>query len=138
MELSEPLSSPARDDVQQASGAADASAAIKAKPIELSEDDTLEAAAAAIFSASLEHFLANLPLLPTSSAPESVHQMRVALRRLRAAIGLLRPTLTGPSLETARDRAKTLASVLGAARDWDVFGAALKDRKSTRLNSSHT
>ncbi|MBM3577427.1 MAG: CHAD domain-containing protein [Alphaproteobacteria bacterium] len=126
MELSEPPSSPARDDAQQASSAAEASAAIKAKPIELSEDDTLEGAAAAIFFASLEHFLANLPLLPTSSAPESVHQMRVALRRLRAAIGLLRPTLTGPSLETARDRAKTLASVLGAARDWDVFGAALK------------
>lgn len=125
MELSEPPSSPARDDVRQSDIAGDLPAAIKAKDIELSRNDTLEEAAAAIFSAALEHFLANVPLLPTSSAQESVHQMRVALRRLRAAIGLLRPALTGPSLETARDRAKTLASVLGAARDWDVFGGAL-------------
>lgn len=110
---------------RQESDAADALTAIKAKPVELSQDDTLEGAAAAIFSASLEHFLANVPLLQASSAPESVHQMRVALRRLRAAISLLRPTLAGPALETAAERAKALASILGAARDWDVFGAAL-------------
>jgi triphosphatase len=105
---------------------AGAPAAIKAKPIELSQDDALEDAAAAIFSASLEHFLANIPLLQTSSAPESVHQMRVALRRLRAAIGLLQPSLAGPALEAARERAKTIASVLGDARDWDVFSATIE------------
>lgn len=123
---SEPASSPACDGEQQESDSANLPAAIKAKPIELSENDALEDAAATIFSASLEHFLANVPLLPTSSAQESVHQMRVALRRLRAAISLFRPTLAGPALETARDRAKTLASVLGGARDWDVFGVTLK------------
>ncbi|HEY8126780.1 MAG TPA: CHAD domain-containing protein [Methylocystis sp.] len=121
----EPAHSCARDSAEPSDVAADAPAAIKAPPVELSEDETLEEASVEMFSASLEHFLANVPLLQTSSAPESVHQMRVALRRLRAAIGLLRPTLSGPALETARERAKTLASVLGGARDWDVFGAML-------------
>jgi len=122
----EPANSHARNDAQQESHVADdIPAAIKARAIKLSKNDTLEDAAATIFSASLEHFLANVPLLETSSAQESVHQMRVALRRLRAAIGLLRPILAGPALETAGDRAKTLASVLGAARDWDVFRATL-------------
>ncbi|PPD18571.1 MAG: hypothetical protein CTY30_05885 [Methylocystis sp.] len=120
----EPASTSARDSVQELDSA-NAPAAIKATPIQLSDDETLEDAAVEIFSASLQHFLANVPLLQTSSARESVHQMRVALRRLRAAIGLLRPALAGPSLETAGERAKTLASVLSGARDWDVFAAAL-------------
>ena len=120
----EPASMLARDSAQQESDV-NAPAAIKAKPVELSENDTLEDAAAAIFSGSVEHFLANVPLLQTSSAPESVHQMRVALRRLRAATGLFRPVVAGPALETAAQRAKALAAVLGAARDWDVFGIAL-------------
>jgi len=120
----DPENASAPDGAREADSA-DAPPAIKAKAIELPEDDALEDAAAAIFSASLEHFLANIPLLQTSSAPESVHQMRVALRRLRAAIRLLQPSLAGPALETAQERAKALASVLGDARDWDVFGAMI-------------
>lgn len=98
---------------------------VKAREISLARADTLEDAAARIFSAALEHFLANVPLMIASSAPEGVHQMRVALRRLRAAIGVMRPALTGSALETSRERAKTIADVLGAARNWDVFGDML-------------
>lgn len=98
----------------------------KAKEISLSPDHSLEEAAARIFSASLDHFAANAALMPASDAAESVHQMRVALRRLRAAIGLMRPALDGPALETAGEEAKALANVLGAARNWDVFGDMLK------------
>ncbi len=99
--------------------------AVKAEEISLSRDDALEDAAARIFSAALDHFVANVAFMQASGAPEGVHQMRVALRRLRAAIGLMRPALTGSALETARERAKTLAGVLGAARNWDVFGDML-------------
>lgn len=98
----------------------------KAKEISLSPDDSLEDAAARIFSASVDHFAANVALMPASEAAESVHQMRVALRRLRAAIGLMRPALGGEALETAREEAKALANILGAARNWDVFGDMLK------------
>lgn len=44
-----------------------------------------DAAAVCVFSTALDHFGANLPLLLAERSPESVHQMRAALRRLRAA-----------------------------------------------------
>jgi triphosphatase len=93
----------------------------KARPIELSPRDSIEDAAAWVFSAALDHFEDNLPDFTLRQSVESVHQMRVGLRRLRAAIGLFRGAIDGQSLEAARDRAKNLASILGAARNWDVF-----------------
>ena len=104
-----------------ASGGATEPQVVKAREIKLLRTDTLEDAAVCILSSTLDHFVANVPALRAAGAPESVHQMRVALRRMRAAIGLLRPMLTGPVLETTRDRAKNIASMLGGARDWDVF-----------------
>jgi inorganic triphosphatase YgiF len=42
---------------------------------------------------SFQHFLDNHPAVPLSGAPESIHQMRVAMRRLRSAIRMFRPVL---------------------------------------------
>lgn len=98
----------------------------KAKPVALLSTDSAEDAAVCVFSAALDHFEANLPAFNARQAPESVHQMRVALRRLRAAIGLFRDALSGPALDAARNRAKTLAGVLGQARNWDVFREMLE------------
>lgn len=113
-------------------------AAQKAQAVKLLATDSIEDAAVCVFSAALDHFEANLPAFRAAQAPESVHQMRVALRRLRAAIGMFRDALSGPALEAARERAKEIASVLGEARNWDVFremldggpGAALADEPS--------
>lgn len=71
------------------------------------------------------------------TAPEPVHQMRVAVRRLRSAIGLFRKVAAGPALQAAQGELKTLMQLLGPARDWDVFlagtgqeiAAALPDSK---------
>jgi CHAD domain-containing protein/uncharacterized protein YjbK len=52
--------------------------------------------------------------------PEELHDMRVATRRLRSAIGLFRPYLTGPELARANERLRRATSVLGAVRDLDV------------------
>ena len=73
----------------------------------------------------------------STSAPgqdsEPVHQMRVAVRRLRSAFAVFRRAAGGDEGE-ARFRSmaaelKALAAVLGEARDWDVFlagdGAAI-------------
>jgi CHAD domain-containing protein len=78
-----------------------------------------------IFIAALDHFVANRALFLKEQTLESVHQMRVALRRLRAAFGLFRPALTGPGLTSAAARAKSIATALGDARDGDVFLALL-------------
>lgn len=52
---------------------------------------------------------------------EAVHQMRVALRRLRAAISLFGQEVRTGETEQIRDGAKWLAGELGAARDLDVL-----------------
>jgi triphosphatase len=93
----------------------------KARPVKLLKSDSVEDAAVCVFSAALDHFEANIPAFLAAQSAESVHQMRVALRRLRAAMGLFRGALSGEKLEMARDRARSLGSTLGDARNRDVF-----------------
>jgi CHAD domain-containing protein len=52
---------------------------------------------------------------------EPVHQMRVAVRRLRSALALFRRAVACPELETVNAGLRALGRVLGPARDWDVF-----------------
>ena len=108
-------------------------AAHKAPPVKLLASDSAEDAAVCIFSSALDHFEANIPPLRAGEGAEAVHQMRVALRRLRAAIGLFSEALSGPALDAARERAKNLASILGAARNWDVFCEMLEGGPSDAL-----
>jgi CHAD domain-containing protein len=103
-----------------------ATGARKAPPVALDARDSVQDAAVAVLGGALDHFEANLSVFHAGRTPESVHQMRVALRRLRAAIGLFRGALEGAGLEAARERAKALAEILGAARDWDVFHDRLR------------
>jgi CHAD domain-containing protein len=62
-----------------------------------------------------------------------VHQMRVAIRRLRSALRAFRPAADGPSLRRFDEEARILAAVLGPARDWDVFLAGLGAELSEAL-----
>lgn len=65
-----------------------------------------------------------LPLAPRAAAGETgepVHQMRVALRRLRSLIPLFADAVACPELAALRPALKQLATALGPARDWDVF-----------------
>ncbi|WP_203073669.1 CHAD domain-containing protein [Falsiroseomonas ponticola] len=61
------------------------------------------------------------PVAQAGRHPAGVHQMRVALRRLRSALRAFRPAVDGPALREADRRLKALAALLGPARDWDVF-----------------
>ena len=53
--------------------------------------------------------------------PEPVHQMRVAVRRLRSAIKVFRRAVSSPAVDTADAGLKALAAKLAPTRDWDVF-----------------
>jgi triphosphatase len=57
--------------------------------------------------------------------PEPVHQMRVAVRRLRSALWVFRRAAAAPDaaqlFRALGKDLKDLASILGGARDWDVF-----------------
>ena len=74
---------------------------------------------AAIVQACLAQFQANLPGVLASDDIEYVHQARVALRRLRAALRLYRRVCVPP--DELMDGLRALAAALGAARDWDVL-----------------
>lgn len=68
----------------------------------------------------MNHLLGNWEAVAIARDPEGIHQMRVAIRRLRSALGLF----GGPfraALHPLEDDLRWLARVLGAARDLDVF-----------------
>ncbi len=61
------------------------------------------------------------PRAATREGTEPVHQMRVALRRLRAGLSVFRRATSGPWVDAMAEEARHLAGLLGPARDWDVF-----------------
>lgn len=64
--------------------------------------------------------LANLPAAAAGDI-EGVHQMRVAIRRLRSVLVLFGPYLDAQAAARFGEALRELGRVLGEARDWDVF-----------------
>ncbi len=52
--------------------------------------------------------------------PEELHDMRVATRRMRSALGLFRGYLSGAAVARCNERLRRAGNVLGAVRDLDV------------------
>lgn len=63
----------------------------------------------------------NARLLQRAHNPDVLHQMRVGLRRFRAALSIFRGMLDPEGLNTARGETRWLAGELSEARDIDVF-----------------
>ncbi len=95
--------------------------ASKAKAPVIAHEDTLDDVIATLLASCQHHLLANQEVAMRGRDPEGVHQMRVALRRLRTACTLLHREVGSPTLRTIGDEAKWLAQLLGKPRDWDVF-----------------
>jgi inorganic triphosphatase YgiF len=96
-------------------------APVKSVSLELDDGMSVEDGFVAICQACLAQFQANLPGVLASDDVEYVHQARVALRRLRAALRLYRKACALP--DDLLDGLRTLAAALGPARDWDVLCA---------------
>lgn len=88
--------------------------------VELDRGLAIEEALALITRRSLTHLLVNAPASRRGD-PEGVHQMRVALRRLRVAFTLFKSFIPARQHAWAIGEVKWLAGALGAARNWDVF-----------------
>jgi CHAD domain-containing protein len=98
----------------------------KAKPIpDLTPEDTYADAAAKIISVRGEELAENARGVLDTGDIERVHDMRVATRRLRAALEIFEPCFAAKSYRQALDEVKRLADVLGERRDRDVAIAAL-------------
>ena len=94
--------------------------AVHARDIELDGDMTVAEAYRAIAMECLRHVSSNETAVLEGDA-EGVHQMRVGLRRLRAAMSLVREMLSDSQSQAIRAELKWLTEQLGPARDIDVF-----------------
>ncbi|WP_298378908.1 CYTH and CHAD domain-containing protein [uncultured Bradyrhizobium sp.] len=84
---------------------------------ELAVDDVI----ALLVGSCWHHLLRNHAVAEQGTDPEGVHQMRVALRRLRTICALFRRDIPAPAFLAINSEAKWLMRQLGQARDWDVF-----------------
>jgi len=88
--------------------------------VALTPDCSRQAAFQAIARACLRQLVANQPAT-LGGDPEGLHQMRVALRRLRAAVSLFADMLLDPQTEEMKTQFKWITQELGPARELDVF-----------------
>jgi inorganic triphosphatase YgiF len=93
----------------------------KAEPPALSRDASVDDAVQTILRNCVEHWCANEAAACDGSDPEGVHQMRVAIRRLRSAFSGFGRLIDPAERARLSGAAKTIVNGLGAARDWDVF-----------------
>lgn len=94
---------------------------VRAGVLQFPADATLDDAVEMVIAATLGQFVANWPALEETRHPESIHQMRVALRRLRTALAFFNRALPCAEFETFRAEAKRIAAAFGPARDLDAF-----------------
>jgi triphosphatase len=94
--------------------------AVKAAPVALTPNSSREAAFQTIARACLHQLVANEPAMQSGDS-EAVHQIRVALRRMRAAISLFADMLPDPQTQEMKAEFKWIAGELAPARELDVF-----------------
>jgi CHAD domain-containing protein len=106
-------------------------------PEHAGDDPTMGDLAYAVFRQQFQEFLRRVPGSRLGEDPEDVHRIRVAARRLRAAMSLFRDYI--PS-EAQRLRAELgwAARVLGAVRDLDVQLARAREwhNENTALDAN--
>lgn len=76
---------------------------------------------AALADPALETIIARIADLRRRNDVEDVHQLRVAVRHLRAMVWSFRPALPGNVATRWNDALRELADMAGEVRDWDVF-----------------
>jgi CHAD domain-containing protein len=100
----------------------------KARPIpELGNDDLFAAAAAKVVAVRTRELADQAEGVLDTSDIERVHDMRVATRRLRAALEVFEACFPKRRFRDALKEVKALADALGERRDRDVHIAALTE-----------
>lgn len=89
-------------------------------PVLYAKDTTDEALQKLVWSC-LSHLQGNLRGAMSGDDTEYLHQMRVALRRLRVVLRMVRKFRADESLSALYQEASALCVELGQIREWDVF-----------------
>jgi inorganic triphosphatase YgiF len=98
--------------------------AVRMGPIALDPAISVEAALERIGRRCLMHLLCN-EQASLAGEPEGIHQMRVAIRRLRAALLALKRMLPMKHYRWASEELRWTAHALGVVRNWDIFVACM-------------
>jgi inorganic triphosphatase YgiF len=93
----------------------------KASKLKLVRDIDTHEGLRAIIGAGLGHLLSNHPATILAKDAEGLHQMRVAIRRLRTALVMFDEHLEPRAAEKFETELRQLGLTFGEARDWDVF-----------------
>ncbi|HEY1857870.1 CHAD domain-containing protein [Acidocella sp.] len=129
--LSVMIDSPAARGFRRAAGKSPSSQ--QSGSIKLSAASSGAEAFARLVAACLNHLLVNQPAALAGSV-EGIHQMRVAIRRLRALLALYKPALDPRRLEHFDKELKRIGRIFGQARDWDVFCTELLPQASRQTD----
>ncbi|MGE0094676.1 MAG: CHAD domain-containing protein [Alphaproteobacteria bacterium] len=93
----------------------------------LAQDVTLDGAwnarrgFAAVLRNCLDQFAANEIAFTAGGGSEAIHQLRVAIRRMRAAFSAFSSALPSDEVSDFRADLQWLQQIFGPLRDWDVF-----------------
>jgi inorganic triphosphatase YgiF len=93
----------------------------KARAVPLEASMTAGAALRRVVMACIAQMQANEDGVRDGDDPEYLHQLRVGLRRLRSALGLVALASSKAAVAPLADELRWLGGALGPARDWDVF-----------------
>lgn len=93
----------------------------KAELVPVRLDITVAEAVETIVQSCIQHFRSNELIVARRREAAALHQMRVSMRRLRAALSLFRPALTDAQFDNLRDELRWFTGQLGEARNLDVF-----------------
>ncbi|MBV7536193.1 CYTH and CHAD domain-containing protein [Duganella sp. sic0402] len=101
-------------------------APFRTQALQLDSDASLSEALPAVLGNCLEHIQRNEVAVVEGHDTETLHQMRVGVRRLRSALKLFEPV--APCPPALQEDVSWLGEQLGAARDWDVLLSATLPR----------
>lgn len=87
--------------------------------------ETVEACFTRAIGHLLEVALYYAPIARAGTEMEGVHQLRVAMRRLRSVLKVFRPVTDAPQSRALDEALQGFLKLLGPARDWDVFLAGI-------------
>lgn len=104
----------------------------KAPPVEIDHQASVAQGFTLIVTACLKHFRLNEPLLVQHQDAEAMHQLRVAIRRLRTALWLFRPAVRDEQYGRVNDELRRLTRELGVARNIDVILASMAEGDPAR------
>ncbi|HYC36186.1 MAG TPA: CHAD domain-containing protein [Usitatibacter sp.] len=99
----------------------EAAAPVRARPAPIHASMAVHEAASSVIASALDQLQANDGGVLTGQDVEYLHQARVAVRRLRSALGVFHECFGEDFAEHARAELAWLSDLTGPVRDWDVL-----------------